>query len=231
MGRDPSPSSGSPSSHSARLEVNASRQKFPGFEAPLHPDERVAWARVRVGQLGMLSIPSTLSTSFEKSTISEQSSAHRVASQSRRGTFRQEIGGAEDAVAAAIVARSITGRSCRGRERSLTKIQEEKSRLQEHPGSVQDSPILMVELEQLQMTPLSSPKRHKGLDCEKILFQRATRTSCGGWEQQGTPRVGEIVPSCGECSGGFVADINSINGREGHRGIASAVVKPRSHGQ
>ena len=31
------------------------------------------------------------------------------------------------------------------------------------------------------------------------------------WE---CPRVGEIVPSCGECSGGFVTDIKSVIGRE-----------------
>ena len=30
------------------------------------------------------------------------------------------------------------------------------------------------------------------------------------WE---CPRVGETVPSCGECSGGFVTDIKSVNGR------------------
>ena len=90
----------------------------------------------------------------------------------------------------------------------------------------------MVELEQLQMrvaqlkaqneelmsaqTSSHHQEQHQtvGPDCEKILFQFVTRTSCGGcaiaswtcnnsWE---CPRIGEIVPSCGECSGGFVTE-------------------------
>ena len=65
--------------------------------------------------------------------------------------------------------------------------------------------------------------------CGKILFNSATRMSCGGCEiaswtykvrqQQGMPtRVGEVVPSCGLRSEGVVTDIDAFKGRKRGQG-------------
>ena len=54
-----------------------------------------------------------------------------------------------------------------------------------------------------------------GRFCSSVRRGRRAAEIC---KMRECPRVGEIVPSCSECSGGFVTDINSVNGRERGQG-------------
>ena len=89
------------------------------------------------------------------------------------------------------------------------KIQEEKLR----------SNLMQMRVVQLQVQNeelMSSPKRQAtvGPHCEKILF--SLREDVVWWkrDRQLDMQDARVVPSCGECSGGFVTDIKSVSGRE-----------------
>ena len=133
--------------------------------------------------------------SFEKSTIPGQSSSHRVARQSRRGVFGQET--EADAVDAAIEGRDRLEAEVAEGERSF---QEEKLRLQEHPGSVpmDISPSrqsnLMVELEQLQMRVAQLQAQNE----ELMSSPKRQAVGSGAAPDRGSRLREDFVPACDE---------------------------------
>ena len=241
-----------------------SRQDGVG-QAPLHPDERIARARVRVGQL-----ESALKAldRLDPAAASLKEALKKAQFQARVPPIESRVKVAEEYLARKqkrlLEAEASVVAAIEGRDRlkaEVAKVQEEKLRLQEHPCSVpmDISPSgqsnLMVELEQLQMRVaqlqaqneelMSCPKRQAvgsgaapdrgsrlredfvpACDEDVVRWMRAAPVGHAGcnnsWE---CPRVGETVPSCGECSGGFVTDIKSVNGRERCQGSFGSVTE------
>ena len=253
VGRDPSPVATS-SRLEAPAQIGGQRQP-PAVpkkdsrqdrveQAPLHPDERMARARVRVGQLLESALnqgrqpsrpcSSKSTRSHEKSTIPGQSSAHRVAPQSRRGVFGQEkvVGGGGGCRGCS---HPRSSRSCRGREKFgegsggqieivgasrfcsnghfAIKTVQQWEQLQMRVAQLQ------VQNEEFMFSPQTSRRRVRSRPRPWVPIARRFCSSEVGHARcdnsRECPRVGEILPSCGECSGGgSVTDINSVNGRE-----------------
>ena len=180
-------------------------------QAPLHPDERIARARVRVGQLESalkaLDPLDPAATSLQEALKKAQFQARVPPIESRVKVAEEYLARkqkrlleAEDAVVAAIEGRDRLKAEVAEGERSLAKIQEEKLRLQEHPGSVpmDISPArqsnLMVELEQLQMQVAQLQAQNE----ELMSSPKRQAVGSGAAPDRGSRLREDFVPACDE---------------------------------